>query len=359
MIIKNDSLGMLELLTQPAFCVKEGTITQVNHSARQYLIQTGTPIAPMLGDAAEEYALFTEGCLMLTLTAACRRFSASVTSIDGLHVFILEPEGDQPALRAMALAAQELRNPMADLMAMAERLFPELEHSQNDNARSQILHMNRSMYQMMRVICNMSDAARYAQESLPRKTTRNICGILEELFEKTAALAEQCQIRIQYQGLTEAVYTLLEEEKLERAVLNMLSNAMKFTKQGGTIYAQLTRRGNRLNISIQDDGRGMSAAMRNYHQLYQRQPSLEDPRYGLGLGMEMIRSCASAHGGTVLITHPSDGGTKITMSLAIHRNSDATLHTDIQLPDYAGERNHCLLELSECLPVELYSTDIL
>lgn len=359
MIIQKDSLGMLELLTQPAFCVKDGTITQVNQSAKQYLIETGTPVAPLLGDAAEEYALFSEGCLLLPLTVTYWKFSASVTSVDGLHVFLLEPEGDQPALRAMALAAQELRTPLGDLLTVSDRLFPKLEHSQDDATRSQILRMNRSMYQMMRVIFNMSDAARYAQETLPRKTCRNICGILDELFEKAAALAEKCQIRLRYQGLAEAIYTAVDEEKLERAVLNMISNAMKFTSPGGTIQAKLTRRENRLSISVQDDGSGMSSsAIRNYHQLYQRQPSLEDPRYGLGLGMTMIQSCVSSHGGVVLITNPAGGGTNITMTLPIQRSSDATLHSDIKFPDYAGERNHCLIELSECLPEELYSTDI-
>lgn len=360
MIDRKESIGMLELMTQPAFCVKEGLITQVNRAARQYLIEAGASIMPLLGSAAEEYAQFEQGCLFLTLSIGGQQFSASVTPVDGLHVFILDPEGDQPALRAMALAAQELRSPMADLMAMTDRLFPELEHSGNDSTRTQILHINRSLYQIMRVIFNMSDAARYTQNGTPRESCLDICGILEELFEKASALTACSQVTLRYQGLREAVYIPLDEEKLERAVLNMISNAMKFTGKGGAIEARLSRKGNRLLLSVQDDGSGIpSDVMSNIHRRYQRQPSLEDPRYGLGLGMTMIRSCAAEHGGTVLITHPDGIGTKITMTLAIRQSKDATLRTNILRPDYAGERNHCLLELSESLPAELYSSDIL
>lgn len=360
MIEQTDTVGALELMSQPAFCVKDGMITQVNRAARSYLIEPNTPVAPLLGDAAEEYAQFDQGCLYLTLRLAYQQFSASVTPVNGVDVFVLDPEGDHPALRAMALAAQELRNPMSDLMAIADRLFPELERSSDERTRTQILHMNRSLYQIMRVVFNMADASRYAQQMMPRQLSQNICSILDDIFKKAASAASHSQITLRYQGLQEKIFTLVEEEKLERAVLNMISNAIKFTEQGGTIEAQLIRRENRLYLSVQDSGTGISGdIISNLHRHYQRTPTLEDARCGLGLGMSMVRACAAAHGGTVLITRPEGGGTRITMTIAIRQGRESTLRTAILRPDYAGERNHCLLELSECLPVELYSTDIL
>ena len=90
------------------------------------------------------------------------------------------------------------------------------------------------------------------------------------------------------------------------------------------------------------------------HRRYLRQPTIEDGRYGLGLGMVLIRSAAACHKGTVLIDQPEDTGTRITMTLAIRRNSDPTLRSPILRVDYAGERDHALLELADALPTSLY-----
>lgn len=349
---------MLELMSQPAFCVKDGIITQANRAAKRYLIEPGTPVAPMLGDAAEEYGLFRQGCLFLNLFIAHQYFSASVTPVDDQHVFVLDPEEEQPSLRALALAAQELRKPVSDLMAITDRLFPELEHEGNDRRAAQVTHMNHSLYQLLRIVFNMSDASRYSQVGLQRRAFRNIGTILEELFEKAAELVEHRHITLNYQGLMGPVRTMVDEEKLERAVLNMISNAMKYTGEGGTINARLARRGDRLFLSVQDDGSGVpDDVISHMHRRYERAPALEDPRHGLGLGMAMIRSCATAHGGSVMVTHPEGTGARITMTIAVWEEQEPTVRTKVLRPDYAGERNHLLLELADCLPVELYATE--
>ena len=81
---------------------------------------------------------------------------------------------------------------------------------------------------------------------------------------------------------------------------------------------------------------------------------MEDGRYGIGLGMVIIRTAAAAHSGTVLIQHPKDAGTRITMTLPIRQDTDPMVRSDLLRVDYAGEQNHRLLELSDCLPASAY-----
>ena len=87
---------------------------------------------------------------------------------------------------------------------------------------------------------------------------------------------------------------------------------------------------------------------------YLRQPALEDSRYGIGLGMVLIRTAAANHGGAVLIDQPEGTGTRITMTLSIRQSKETVLRSNILRVDYAGERDHGLIELSDCLPAELY-----
>lgn len=352
-----DKSGLLDLTMQPAFCVKDGIIVQLNRAARQFLIEPDTPIANLLGDDAQEYEQFQGGCLYLTLTISGQPFGASVRQMDGFDVFRLELDSDQPELRAMALVAQELRELLAGILAIADRLLPTMESSGDPDVQAQVHQMNRRLFQMLRTVGNMSDASRYADETASRQVCQNICSVLTEIFAHAEPLVREKGITLHYSGPRESILCMIDREKLERAVYNIISNAMKFTEEGGTITAKLTRRNNKLYLSIQDSGSGIPPELLgNVYNRFQRSPGLEDSRHGLGLGLVLIRSAATAHGGTVLIDQLEGVGTRITMSIAIRNDKNTGLRSDRLEVDYDSGRDRGLLELSDALPPELYST---
>ena len=346
MELQKDNLGMLDLMIRPGFCVKENKIIKCNRAAQGLFLTEGDDILPLLHIGREEYEAFTSGCLYLTLRLNGQDFGASVTRMEDGDVFILDQEADQGELQAMALAARELREPMANVMISADKLLRSLDTP--DAAR-----LNQGLYQLLRIIGNMSDAAKYTVSS--RQEIRNICAFMASVFEKATVLAGHAGIRLCYEGCEETIYCLMDEEQLERAVLNVLSNAIKFTGPGGTIRASLVRCGRSMRLSIADTGSGIAEdIMHNVFRQYLRQPGIEDGRRGIGLGMVLIRSTAANHGGTVLIDQPEKDGTRITLTFAIRQSTDTPLHSPVFRVDYAGERDHGLLELSESLPSGLY-----
>lgn len=351
---KEEKTGMLDLIVSPAFCVSAGVISQVNQPAAQRMITAGTAVSQLIAIGKEEYADFSGGCLYLTLTVAGQSCGASVSRVNGLDVFVLEQEADQAELQSMALAARELRTPLASVMTIADRLFPLVGQQNDPIADEQIARINRGLFQMLRVISNMSDASRYTTTT-PNLETLDATAVLEEIFQKAAVLIRQAGITLTFTNLQEHVFCQMDTEKIERAVYNILSNSMKFTPRDGTIHARLTRTGDKLYLSVQDSGSGIpSGLLGSIYSRFRREPAVEDVRYGIGLGMVLIRSTASIHGGTVLIDQPADQGARITMSLRIHQGEGTSLRSPILKIDYAGERDHGLIELSDTLPVSLY-----
>ena len=349
-----DAMEMVDLLQHPAFCVQEGIIVKVNTAARQRLIEPNTPVTGLIKIGAEEYTDFTGGCLYLTLHVNETDLGFTVLRKNGFDLFQLEQDTENLELQAMALAARELREPLASIMISADHLFPTAVSPDDAKSCEQMARINRGLFQMLRLISNMSDAGRYAAAPVSMEV-RNITALLEEIFTKAAALIERSGLHLQYSDIPEAIYTLLNPELLERAVLNAVSNAVKFTPTGGTIQAKLSRRGEKLCLSIQDSGSGIPEDLRSIvFSRYTREPGLEDGRYGIGLGMVIIRSAAAQHGGTVLIDHPQNCGTRITMTFAIRPGSGTAVRSPLLKVDYAGERDHGLLELSDVLPPELY-----
>lgn len=351
----NDAMGLLDLLVRPGFCVKDGKIVKVNQPAQCRQIPLGEDVTTLLLTGKDEYAEFQDGCLYLTLTLANHPWGASVTRIGAYHVFLLEEEQEKSELQTLALAARELREPLSSIMTTADRIFPPAAR-ENPEVRSQIARLNRGLFQMLRIIGNMSDAGRSGAPSV-RQETRDIAGLLTEVFTNARELTRHAGIELTYEGLREPVFCLTDGEMLERAVLNILSNAIKFTPAGGTIDARLIRRGQKLYLTVQDSGSGIPENLRgSVYTRYLRQPAIEDGRFGIGLGMVMIRSAASQHGGTVLIDHPGPQGTRVTMTLALNQSTDTMVRSNILQVDYAGGRDHGLIELSDCLPVMPYDT---
>lgn len=350
---RNEINTVLELLLQPAFRVEEGVISHVNRAATGYFLTVGQPIEPMILNGQEEYAQFQGGNLYLTLSIEGNQVGASVARLENADIFTLEQASEVPQLQTLALAAMELREPLSGMLSLAERMLPSI--AKDDALSAQAAQMNRRLYQLQRIIGNMSDAAAYAQPQPEPEEYVEICGFLEEILEKTAALGAQAGIRLEYEVPREMICTLADSDKLERAVYNLLSNAMKFAPQGAVIQAKLVRKNARLYFSVTNPG-GVAEPQGNIYTRFLREPAVEDPRNGVGLGMVIVRSTAALHGGAVLMEQ-TEVGTRITMSLRIRQSRSAVVRSPILRIDYAGERDHGLMELADVLPASLYSTD--
>ena len=352
---REEIILMLNQIPNPAFLVKDGSVLEVNPSAEVQMIAVGMAVQALLATGTQEYMEYTGGSLFLTLRICGNLYNTSVSKVGLYDLFILEQEDDVAELQSMALAAQELRSPLAGVMSVADSLFPLLGDSEDQDSQKKIAQLNRGLFQMLRIVSNMSDAYRYNREQHPRLETRDICGILDSLFSASIPLVEYAGLSLRFTGLSERIYCLVDEEKLERGIHNIISNALKFTPPGGTIDARLVRKKNMLYLTVQNTSCDVPGRFpENIQRFYQRMPGLEDSRFGIGLGMVLIRGAATAHGGTLLLEKTKEHGTRITLSIAIRQSSDPNVRTSIFQVDYAGERDHRLLEFSDSLPDDLY-----
>lgn len=335
--------GLLDQLSQPGFLVRDGRITRVNQAAGAMLLEPGQDILPLLQTGQEEFATLENGQLSLTLTIAGRPHAATVLPEEGCFLFLLNQEEDREEFRSMALVSMELRGPLMQAITGTRQL----------EAGETSARVSRSLMQMLRMVCNMSDISRYTGSA--KMEIRDVDALLLELFEKAGALMDG-SVTISYEGLKQPLFIPVDPEQLERAVWNILSNSVKFMPQGGRIHASLTRRGRMLHLTVTDSGSGIQEAVRStlFHR-YLRQPGIEDSRFGLGLGLAIVRAAAANHGGTVLMGSTPEGGTRVTMTLSLDREAEPILRSPLLRPDYTGGWDHGLVELADCLGSEYFS----
>lgn len=335
---------ILQWIAQPAFWVVNGIVSQVNSAASCCPILEGISVVSLIKTGHEEYAALESGSLFLAMQVGEQEWDACIHRMPDGDLFLME-NTRAPELQAMALAAMKLRQPLSSLMAELDQMLPELSDEQ------QAGRINRRIHQILRIVGNMAAGNGGDTSSME---LREVCGMLDEIFEKTDALAQALGIRLDRTVPNDRIYTVVSADRLERAVYNMLSNAIKASSPGGTVSAKVSHIGKRLRITVTDTGSGISEdVLSSVYTRYLRGPGLEPPDRGIGLGMSLIAATARLHGGTVLLETPKSGGTRVTMTLTIQQNWGGLRSSSLPV-DYAGEQDHALVELSDVLPSSVY-----
>lgn len=349
----NYSLDLLDIMPYPAFLAENGTVIRVNNAASQ-CVQAGQAVDTFITTGKQEYNDMTQGVLYLSVVLNDIAYGASVLRTAEYDVFLLDMELQDAHLQAIALAAQEIRKPLANLITVSDRYFSRRAGNSTEEETQYIAQMNRSLYQMLRLIGNMADASRYQKVNTQQLQTWNITSITNELLDHAATLLQASGRAFICNRFENPVFGMIDKEKFERGIYNLISNAVKFSPEGSLITASLTQQKRMLYFTIENKCDSIALNPQNIFTGFMRRPGVEDGRLGVGLGMVFVRSAAAAHNGTVLISQPESGSVRITLSIELKENRSGMLHNRIPVADYAGERDHGLIELSDFLSTSEY-----
>ena len=344
----DQAANLLKLLDRPAFVVADGMIVLANEAALQKQVNIGAAIDSLFVTGKEAYDAYSDGRLYMRLNIAETVWDVSVTRLENGDIFLLERSVSESELRILSLAALQLRAPLGELMALTGKLA-------DDEDAVAAAKLNRNLLSMQRLVANMADAPRYAHSVNYKMQTENITAYLQEMMQKCAFLLEKAGFILSYSGPKEDIFLPISSERMERAVYNLLSNAMKFSPIGSTITVRLEKANGFVMLTVTDEGNGLSNATdKNIFTRYLREPSIEDSRIGMGLGMFYVCAGASSHGGTVLVRQIEGKGLSVTMTLSTKNDRTGLVSSKMIPIDYSGGRDHALLELSDVLPYELY-----
>lgn len=323
---------LLALMDRPAFLAEDGHIAMLNPAARSLALSEGTAIAELLSAGQEAYDEFTDGCLTLALSLPGGSRAATVTVLENRHLFTLEPESAETDFKMLALAAQTLRTPLSDVMALADSL-PE------DTANR--AELSRGLYRLLRIVGNMTPQPLFRPEMV------ELNALLREIWDQAQPACERLGIRFTFTPSPAPVFTLADAGLLTRAIHNLLSNSMKFSS-GRALELELQRTGGICRLRFHDTTAQMPP---DPFTRYLREPGLEDPRCGLGMGLRLVRDAAIAHQGTVWMAE-KNGGVLTELRLPIRQ--DTVVRSNRLRISYTGERDPLLVELSDVLPPEFY-----
>lgn len=339
----NESASMIHMFTHPVFCVKNGMVTEANHYANQRLISVGAPIESYLDEGVAEYKDF-RGCSMsLTLRIEGAAVLATVIRFNDMDVFHVYGESINEGIRAMALVAQELAEPLTDLLSIA---------SQN-GSNPQELSFKKSLYQLRRISSNISVANAYIHGRPYGLEVHDMTAVFSEIFEDVKNLSKGTGLRFVIDCPEYPIYCPVDLELLKKAIYNLISNAIKGALKQSTIRIKVSLSGERLQFSIQnrDNGLGSGDDLFSRHM---RAPQIEDSRHGIGLGIPIAQLAASTHNGTLLMDRPKEDSIRFTLTISTRTRDGDILRSPVAQIDFFGGLKQGFVELADVLPTTAF-----
>lgn len=345
--------AVFDLLTQPVILLKNDTIIYRNSAAAALMVQEGANITSLL---AEPLPKDTDTYVVLTLGG--ENYSAVVHPLEQSMFCLVAQRLQDETLPAhyLSVVSSQIRKPLGDLLIAVKHLLPDLEQlDYNSAATQQACRIYKGLYQLQRLAGQLSDGSQLAQgiQSLCFQRTE-LKQFLQSLADTATDMLACMDIQFRFSGLPQLKYANIDPQKLERAIWNLLSNAIAYSAAGSEVELSAELTSTHLLIRVINRGSGIDPTVRSsVFDRYAHHPGLSDYRSGLGFGLSIVRQVATLHGGTTILCTQPDGSTCVTMSIGLSRTS-SELRSPIADFDYSGGMNHALIELSNVLPVEMY-----
>jgi len=242
-------------------------------------------------------------------------------------------QADQRKDEFLAMLAHELRNPLAPIVSAATMLSnfnldPAMVQRASEIVARQAGHMTS-------LIDDLLDVSRVTRGKVELELRElEFKDVIADAVEQVRPLIEKHRHRLTVDLPPARAIVVGDRKRLVQVMTNLLSNAAKYTLEGGHIEVRLTTDGGALAVDIRDDGIGMSPDLiaSAFDLFAQGARGLDRSQGGLGIGLALVRSLLKLHGGVVSASSQGPGqGSTFHVSLP--------LSTRAQVERRARDRN--------------------
>jgi len=222
----------------------------------------------------------------------------------------------------LANISHELKTPLNVIFA-AVQLFEMYSHSGSldDRKNSIIKYINsikQNSYRLSKLINNIVDSSKIDAGFFDiNLSNNNIVEVVEEIVMSVTNFTESKGLNIIFDTDIEEKIIACDPDKMERIVLNLISNAIKFSSKGGEIFVDLKDKDKFIEISVKDNGVGIQKNHLEiiFDRFKQVDKSLSRNAEGTGIGLSLVKSIVELHGGSISVESEYGKGSKFIVKL--------------------------------------------
>lgn len=218
--------------------------------------------------------------------------------------------------------SHELKTPLNVISSTAQLLDMYYKNDSLDIKKDALIKYINSIkinsYRLSKLINNIIDTSKieagFFELSL---SNNNIVEVVEEIVMSVTNFTEIKGLNIIFDTDIEEKIIACDPEKIERITLNLISNAIKFSNEGGEIFVNIKDRDEWVEISVKDNGVGIEKDHLDmiFDRFKQVDKSLSRNAEGTGIGLSLVKSIAQLHGGSISVESEYGKGSKFTVLL--------------------------------------------
>ena len=246
----------------------------------------------------------------------------------------------------------QLRTALGGMHIAVSRLAPPERRDADAALDRDAALLNRNYYALLRLSNNLSNAPMLLDDAPLTRENTDIVTWLDGLCRQASPLFALRNVALTFQCSAAHHGAAINRVCLEQAVWNLLSNALKFTPEGGTVTVSLRFERRQVLLAVTDTGCGINAE--DMEMVFDGYLHPERPAAlpsGLGLGLPLCRRIAEGHGGRLVLNSRVGHGTTVTLALPDELAEDVV--EDVAF-DYTGGFQPALVGLADGLPFEAF-----
>jgi signal transduction histidine kinase len=218
----------------------------------------------------------------------------------------------------VSTVSHELRTPLTSIRGFVELMLDESGDPLTEQQRGFLATVQRGSNRLERLVNDLLLTAQLQAGHLDiQKTHEDLVKIVRESVESAQAQASIKELQLNLVSLSASIEVEADGVRLAQAVDNVISNAIKFTPEGGRVQVELTQDGDRVSLTVTDTGMGMTAAdVERLFEPFFRTDSAGEIQ-GTGLGLPIVKAIIEAHDGLISVTSKPEVGTSLVISLPL------------------------------------------
>ena len=222
----------------------------------------------------------------------------------------------------IANISHELKTPLNVIYATVQLFDMYCKSGSLDENRSSIIKyissIKQNSYRLSKLINNIVDLSKIAAGFFElHLSNNNIVEVVEEIVMSITNFADSKRLKIIFDTDVEEKNIACDPEKIERIVLNLISNAIKFSDEGNIIFVEVKDKNEFVEISVKDNGIGIRQQDLNtiFDRFKQVDKALSRNSEGTGIGLSLVKSIVELHGGSIHVESKLGKGSKFTVVL--------------------------------------------
>ena len=210
-------------------------------------------------------------------------------------------------LRFFMNISHEIRTPMTLIVSPLTSL---IKQDNDPHRRSVYETIRRNAERILALINQMMDLRKIDKGQMQmRMHETNLIGFIEDIHTLFTQQAQAKDIRFNYEHDTDVLPVWIDRNNFDKVVMNILSNAFKYTPAGGEISIRVTHDEKHATIAFYDNGEKIPEDQLEhiFERFYQSPTSENNRKSGTGIGLDLTRSLVELHHGTISVHNNADG----------------------------------------------------